>query len=76
MKTHLDLGRGKAQTPKGHYGAESTGGRNKDYYALLEGVTQDKSTAPETMEIYMAYEDDEGLYGLLPTEARPFDPIE
>ena len=42
-----------------------------------EFMDEDESAAQEAMEIYMAYEDgDEGLYGLLPTEARLFDPIE
>ena len=37
----------------------------------------DEDTAHEAMEIYMAYEDGgEGLYDLLPAEARLFDPIE
>ena len=40
-------------------------------------MDEDESAAQKAMEIYMAYEDgDEGLYELLPTEARLFDPIE
>ena len=40
-------------------------------------MNEDESAAREDMEIYMAYEDGgEGLYDLLPTEARLFDPIE
>ena len=40
-------------------------------------MDEDEDTAREAMEIYMACGDgDEGLYGLLPTEARLFDPIE
>lgn len=42
-----------------------------------EFMDEDEDTARETMEIYMAYEDDdEDLYELLPTEARLFDPME
>ena len=42
-----------------------------------EFMDEDESTAQEAMEISMVYEDGgEGLYDLLPTEARLFDPME